>query len=114
MTSIIHFSKPYRKVLEHRRTCKKWGKKFCLECFGGGLSKFVDELHKEKTIVPYFTENNSLLSYLKKAPKNRTLIFDEAGLELPSQKQMKSIDRQLKEMFKNKMKSQELNVMEDS
>lgn len=41
----------YKKVLEHRRKCKKWGKEFCLKCFGGGLSKFseaiLDEIFKE-------------------------------------------------------------------
>jgi hypothetical protein len=40
-------SKTYRKVLEHRRKCDKWGKGFCLECFGGGLTKFTKELAKE-------------------------------------------------------------------
>ena len=28
-------SQTYKKVLIHRRTCPKWGKSFCLECFGG-------------------------------------------------------------------------------
>ena len=40
-------SKTYREVLEHRRNCKKWGKKFCLECFGGGLTKFTMKLEEE-------------------------------------------------------------------
>ena len=40
-------SKIYREVLEHRRNCKKWGKKFCLECFGGGLTKFTMDLESE-------------------------------------------------------------------
>ncbi len=37
----------YRKILEHRRKCKKWGKDFCLECFGGGLTNFLDKLRLE-------------------------------------------------------------------
>ncbi len=37
-------SKIYREVLEHRINCKKWGKRFCLDCFGGGLTKFGDRL----------------------------------------------------------------------
>lgn len=40
-------SKIYRKVLEHRRTCPKWGKGFCLECFGGGLTNFTRMLEEE-------------------------------------------------------------------
>ena len=40
-------SQVYRKVLEHRRTCEKWGKCFCLECFGGGLTLFTKNLQKE-------------------------------------------------------------------
>ncbi len=35
------FEIEYRKVLEHRRNCKKWGKGFCLDCFGGGLTIFL-------------------------------------------------------------------------
>lgn len=34
------FKKEYRKVLDHRKGCGKWGKEFCLDCFGGGLSSF--------------------------------------------------------------------------
>ena len=41
-------SKTYREILEHRRKCKKWGKKFCLECFGGGLTLFTDNLMEEQ------------------------------------------------------------------
>ncbi len=40
-------SKTYRDILEHRRTCKKWGKGFCLECFGGGLTLFTKNLQEE-------------------------------------------------------------------
>jgi len=37
----------YREVLEHRRRCDKWGKRFCLGCFGGGLTKFLETIKKE-------------------------------------------------------------------
>jgi len=36
--------KTYRKVLLHRISCPKWEKKFCLDCFGGGLTEFVNNL----------------------------------------------------------------------
>ena len=39
--------KVYRSILEHRRNCPKWGKEFCMECFGGGLTKFTDKLKEE-------------------------------------------------------------------
>lgn len=34
------FNIEYKKVLEHRKKCPYWGRAFCLDCFGGGLSKF--------------------------------------------------------------------------
>jgi len=40
-------SKVYRNVLKHRRTCKRWEKEFCLDCFGGGLTQFTKSLQKE-------------------------------------------------------------------
>ena len=40
-------SEVYRKVIEHRKKCKKWGKEFCLECFGGGLTNFTKKLNEE-------------------------------------------------------------------
>ncbi len=40
-------SKTYRKVLRHRTNCDKWKKEFCLECFGGGLTRFFKNLKKE-------------------------------------------------------------------
>ncbi len=39
--------KTYRNVLEHRRNCKKWGNEFCLDCFGGGLTRFINNLNSE-------------------------------------------------------------------
>jgi len=36
-------NKAYQRVQEHRRKCKKWGKEFCMECFGMGLNKFYDD-----------------------------------------------------------------------
>ena len=44
-------SKTYKEVLEHRRTCKSWGKEFCLDCFGGGLTKFTENLQEEYRIT---------------------------------------------------------------
>jgi len=41
-------SETYRKVLHHRRTCPLWDThQLCLECFGGGLTKFTEDLRKE-------------------------------------------------------------------
>ncbi len=40
----------YTDVLEHRRKCDKWGKGFCLDCFGGGLTKFTTDLQQEKSL----------------------------------------------------------------
>lgn len=53
---LVNTSMVYRKVLEHRNNCKKWGKKFCLECFGGGLNKFVNDLNKENVIKDVLNE----------------------------------------------------------
>lgn len=53
-------SKVYRKILKHRRKCDKWGKGFCLDCFGGGLTKFFDD---------YFLEQ--LREFNKKAKKSK-------------------------------------------
>ena len=47
---IINFMKEsmtYRKVLDHRRSCKKWGKEYCMKCFGDGLTNFLKNLNKE-------------------------------------------------------------------
>jgi len=41
----------YTDVLKHRRTCKKWGKEFCLQCFGGGLTQFFNWLHDNGHIL---------------------------------------------------------------
>ena len=40
-------NKAYIKVLEHRRTCSKWGKEFCMQCFGGGLTRFINNYIEE-------------------------------------------------------------------
>lgn len=53
-------SKVYRNVLEHRRKCPKWGKRFCLECFGGGLTKFTTELAKENLKSPPYDETKTI------------------------------------------------------
>lgn len=44
---LVEQSKTYRKVLTHRKKCIDWGTYFCLECFGGGLTKFTKDLEKE-------------------------------------------------------------------
>ena len=41
-------SKTYRAILDHRRICKKLGKEFCLDCFGGGLNKTIVRFEREK------------------------------------------------------------------
>ncbi len=49
---ILDNSNEYKKILSHRRYCNKWGKEFCLDCFGGGLNLFVEKLIiKEKMII---------------------------------------------------------------
>lgn len=40
-------SKTYREISKHRNRCPKWGKEFCLECFGGGLNRFTENLIEE-------------------------------------------------------------------
>jgi hypothetical protein len=42
--------KTYWKVLLHRISCPKWEKEFCVDCFGGGLTEFVDNLVNELEI----------------------------------------------------------------
>ena len=39
--------KAYRQVIEHRKKCAKWGKLFCLDCFGGGLTLYTKKILKE-------------------------------------------------------------------
>lgn len=41
-------NKAYRDVLKHRKTCPKWAKEFCLECFGGGLTRFTKEAFRSQ------------------------------------------------------------------
>ena len=47
----IKESPTYLKILEHRKNCQKWGKEFCIECFGMGLTKcredFLEELKQK-------------------------------------------------------------------
>lgn len=38
----------YVAVGGHRKTCKKWGKELCLDCFGGGLNRFRKGLFGDK------------------------------------------------------------------
>ena len=46
---LVRESKTYREILEHRRNCNKWGKEFCIYCFGGGLNNFFRDLEREST-----------------------------------------------------------------
>lgn len=45
--AVMKVSQTYKKVLAHRQQCSKWGKEFCLNCFGGGLTKFVGDMDEE-------------------------------------------------------------------
>lgn len=58
MTDITD-TKAYKKVLQHRKTCKLWGKGFCLDCFGGGLTAFLKELEDEHDIIWWKKEVSS-------------------------------------------------------
>ena len=35
--------------MDHRRSCGKWEKEFCMKCFGGGLTKFLENLDAESS-----------------------------------------------------------------
>ncbi len=43
-----HFQLEYHKIRKHRENCKKWGKKFCLDCFGKGLTEFARKISIEE------------------------------------------------------------------
>ncbi len=47
----MHDNKVYRKILEHRNNCPKWTKEFCMDCFGGGLTKFMSNLEEDSIIT---------------------------------------------------------------
>jgi hypothetical protein len=47
LTEIFKQSAAYADVLKHRRDCPRWSKGFCLDCFGGGLTKFTRSLEQE-------------------------------------------------------------------
>lgn len=36
----------YNEVIRHRQKCPKWGKEYCVDCFGGGLSRFCSGVMK--------------------------------------------------------------------
>ena len=44
---LMRESETYRKILNHRNNCNNWGKDFCLECFGGGLTQFIKSISEE-------------------------------------------------------------------
>ena len=37
---LLRESPTYKEILEHRKECPKWGKDFCLGCFGCGRINF--------------------------------------------------------------------------
>lgn len=43
----MYENETYRKILEHRGNCPKWTKEFCLDCFGGGLTRFLRDMETE-------------------------------------------------------------------
>lgn len=43
----VEDSEIYKKIREHRSKCPKWGKGFCLDCFGGGLTRFTNKFIEE-------------------------------------------------------------------
>ena len=52
----------YDEILQHRSKCPKWGKGFCLECFGGGLTAWSEKII-EKTRKD---ERKKIIKTLKK------------------------------------------------
>ncbi len=57
-------SETYKKVMRHRATCKSWlawrdnkPAPLCLQCFGGGLTLFIEDLARElklsKGVITY-------------------------------------------------------------
>ena len=44
---IMRESITYLSILEHRKTCPRWTKEFCMDCFGGGLTRFLAKLKDE-------------------------------------------------------------------
>lgn len=47
-SKLVSPSDAYKTVKKHRLTCPKWEKEFCLDCFGGGLTRFLEKLLIEK------------------------------------------------------------------
>lgn len=47
MSPLWRSSERYKEVLNHRQSCPKWGKEFCLACFGGGLTQFANDVKEE-------------------------------------------------------------------
>jgi len=44
-------SRTYSSVMNHRGNCDKWHGTKCLDCFGGGLTKFTGKLLTEKDFL---------------------------------------------------------------
>lgn len=40
-----NFEKAYKEIIQHRSKCEKWKKQeMCIDCFGGGLTKFTEKI----------------------------------------------------------------------
>ncbi len=75
----MHDNKVYRKILEHRNNCPKWTKEFCMDCFGGGLTRFLSNMEEEKLKVDKrFTNVKDAVEYMSKN-KNKVIIIDECN-----------------------------------
>ncbi len=71
-------SKTYKNIIHHRNNCKKWGKGFCLDCFGEGLT------------MTFLRYENELVNSQRKEGS------DEARIVLPgdtNQEQGKTIEK---------------------
>ena len=60
-------NKAYLKVQAHRRTCPKWAKEFCMDCFGGGLNRFTNYYNEEEWKENKDYEKEVSIEKLKKA-----------------------------------------------
>jgi len=96
----------YKEVLEHRRRCDKWGKEFCLECFGGGLTKFLETIKKE--LYSYKTQDRTdelieeFLKVVKPSQESAklsskvfSLIGEQQGTILALTLRLKQLEREL-------------------
>lgn len=89
-------SKTYHKILTHRKKCKKWGKGFCLGCFGGGLTQFTKNLEQEK--ISNLGKNDKIIQGLKDYISLMDFIIEGKKQELnPYQSAfLKKLEKQIK------------------